>query len=454
MSRFPAKLIQNCAIPVLFALFLGLMMPGIGLSARLVDALQSHNVYLPLVKRHISYEESSGLLDPGFGVGGRVITDLNGANDTGTALALQGDGKLLVGGQIDGTYNVDVGVARYYPDGDLDPSFGTNGWVRTDLLGEDQAAAIAIQPDGKILLAGTAVSDFALVRYTVDGVLDSTFGVGGWVRTDLLDNDDQANALAIQSDGRIIVVGKALNSSGNYDFALVRYLANGDLDTSFGASGKVTTDLTTQQDIIRGIALQPDGKIIVVGPVKRSVLYYHDFAVARYNSDGILDTTFGTGGWVFTDFFVDHDFANAVVLQPDGRIVVAGAATKDGAYNFALARYTSTGLLDASFGTNGRVVTDFGPGHDDGYAITLQPDGKLIVASYADLGAGIDFIVVRYNPNGSLDAGFSEDGWVMTDFAAGDDLGLAVVLQPNGRIVVAGSAFNGVDTDFALVRYR
>lgn len=453
MPRLPGKLIKFCAISILFVLFLGLMMPGIGLSARFTNVLQLHNVYLPLVRRHISYAESQGILDASFGDGGRVISDLSGANESGAALALQGDGKLLVGGQIDGTYNVDVGVARYYPDGNLDLSFSIDGWVSTDLLGEDQAAAIAIQQDGKILLAGTAAYDFALVRYTADGALDSTFGVGGWVRTDLLGSDDQANALAIQPDGCIIVVGKALNSSGNYDFALVRYLANGDLDLSFGTSGKVTTDLTTQQDIIRGIALQPDGKIIAVGPVKRGGSY-HDFGVARYNSDGTLDTSFGTAGLVFTDFEQDHDFANAVVLQPDGRIVVAGAATKDDAYWFAIARYTPTGLLDASFGTNGRVMTFFGPGHDDGYAITLQPDGKLILASYADLDAAIDFIVVRYNPNGSLDAGFSEVGWVMTDFAGGDDFGLAVVLQPDGEIVVAGSAFTGLDFDFGMLRYR
>ena len=454
MSRLPGKMIQYCAICLLFTMFFGLMVPGVGLSARLADEAQLPNVYLPLVKRHVSYEESLGILDPSFGEGGRVVTDLNGTNDAGTAMAIQQDGKLLVGGEIEGDYSVDVGVARYYPDGNLDTSFGTDGWVSTDILGDDQAADIAIQQDGKILLAGTAFGDFILVRYNPDGVLDSTFGMGGWVRTDILGGDDKANALAIQSDGCIVVVGKAMNSSSNYDFALVRYLENGDLDLSFGANGKVTTDLTAQHDMARGIAIQPDGKIIVAGPVKRSV-FLHDFAVARYNSDGILDTTtFGTGGWVFTDFNVDHDFANALILQPDGRIVVAGAATFEESYYFAIARYTEYGVLDPSFDNDGRVVTDFGPGHDDGYAVTLQPDGKLIVASYADIGAGIDFVVVRYHPNGSLDMGFSEDGWVMTDFAGGEDIGLAVVLQPDGEIVVAGSAFNGLDFDFALVRYK
>lgn len=439
-------------VNLIICLIFGLLLSLVGTTIRPAYGEDLTIVYLPRITRYGPYVESTGILDPSFGDGGRVITDLNGTNDSGVAIALQRDGKLLVGGEIDGAYGRDVAVARYNSDGSLDTSFSDDGWVSTDLSGDEEAAAIAIQQDGKILLAGTTLGDFVLVRYNSDGSLDDTFGLNGWVRTDILGIDDNASAVAIQSDGRIVVAGFGMNGSF-YDFALVRYLENGDLDTSFGVDGKVTTDLTTQHDQARGIAIQPDGKIVVVGTAKH-IGYFHDFAVARYNSDGSLDTTFGTTGWVFTDFNLDHDFANAVLLQPDGRIVVAGAATIDDLYHFALARYTTVGLLDPSFDGDGRVTTNYGSGHDDGYAIIMQPDGKLIVASYANNGTNDDYAVVRYNPNGSLDTGFAEDGMVLTDLSGFDDKGLGVVLQQNGRIVVAGSAFNGVDMDFALVRYK
>jgi uncharacterized delta-60 repeat protein len=447
-------------IHLLLCLALGIFIPLVGLNSQSAMGGELVQDYLPLlVKRHVSFVESSGILDTSFDQDGLVLTDLSAGADFGTAMVLLPDGKLLVGGEVSGTYNVDVGVARYNPDGSLDTTFGTGGWVSTDLYGNDEAAAIAVQPDGKILLGCTAVFDFYLVRYNMDGNLDAAFGTGGWVRTDFLGSEDEAKAVAVQPDGRIIVAGYAMDSNYKYDFALVRYLADGSLDTSFGVGGKVTTDLTGDNDQARGIAIQPDGKIIVVGPAKHTG-YFHDFAVARYNSNGTLDASFGTNGWVFTHFGGAHDFAYAVALQTDGKIVVAGAAEiyvenlADYRYAFAVARYTSNGSLDTTFDGDGKVITDFSQEDDYGYAVALQPDGKVIVAGYANNGTNNDFTVVRYNPNGSLDPGFSGDGKVMTDIAGGDDKGLAVVLQMNGRIVLAGSAVNGTDADFALARYR
>jgi uncharacterized delta-60 repeat protein len=351
-----------------------------------------------------------------------------------------------------------MAVARYNLDGSLDATFGSEGWARTDLdEWNDSASDITLQPDGKILQSGTSRDDFALVRYNRDGSLDDTFGNQGWVRTDFLGFGDESKAVVVQPDGRILVAGyatkKTVNNTYDYDFALVRYLADGSLDTSFGEGGKVTTDLTGDQDRAQAVAFQPDGKIILVGPAKHSP-FLHDFAIVRYNTDGSLDASFGTGGHVFTDFEEGHDFAYAVALQSDGRIVVAGAATIDGQEDIALVRYTSSGLLDTSFSGDGRAILSFGVGDDDAYAVALQPNGKIIVAGYASNGSNDDFALVRYLANGSLDTGFGSGGSLVTDFVGSNDLGLAVALQLDGKIVVAGNASNGTDTDFALARYK
>ncbi len=244
------------------------------------------HVYLPMLTRYVEFVESQGALDPGFNGGGLVMTDLTDF-DEGLSLAIQRDGRLLVGGEvgIEDEYDIDMAVARYNLDGSLDTSFGVAGWARTDLDNwNDSASDITLQPDGKILQSGTSRDDFALVRYNRDGSLDHTFGNEGWVRTD-------------------------------FDFALVRYLADGSLDTSFSEDGKVTTDLTGDQDRAQALVIQPDGKIILVGPARRTG-YLHDFAVVRYNTDGSLDASFGTGGHVFTDFEGGHDFAYVRKISP------------------------------------------------------------------------------------------------------------------------------------------
>ena len=434
-------------------LTLGLTLDG------LAETAQSDQVYLPMLTRAMIYVERTGILDTRFGDGGLVLTDLTAGEDEGVAMAVQRDGKLLVGGEVgdEDSYDLDLAVARYNLDGSLDTTFDNDGWVRTDLDGwNDSASDVIVQPDGKILLSGASRGDFALVRYNSDGSLDDTFGVDGWVRTDCGSFEDETKAIAYQpEDGKIIVAGYALDGL-QYNFALVRYNPDGSLDTGFGVSGLVTTDLTGDQDQAQALVIQPDGKIVLAGSVKRAIPYYRDFGLVRYLPDGTIDPSFGINGRVITDFNGGRDFAYAITLQSDGMIVVAGTAQEgaDGDYEFALARYTSTGYLDTTFSGDGKVTADFNGGDDEAYAITLQPDGKVIAAGYAFNGLSLDFAVVRYLSNGSLDTNFSGDGLVMTDFVAWDDKGLAVVLQLDGKIVVAGNAFNGLNIDFALVRYK
>ena len=231
-------------------------------------------------------------------------------------------------------------------DGDLDLSFGSGGKVTTDFMeGSSAASDLALQSDGKFIAVGSvgqgSSRDFALARYNSDGSLDTSFGSGGTVTTHFFGSSDQALAVALQSDGKIIAVGQAVQSDGDDDFALARYNSDGSLDTSFGTGGKVTTDFFSQNDQAFAVALQSDGKIIAAGST------FLDFALARYNSDGSLDATFGSGGKVTTDFaFSDQAFA--VALQSDGKIIAAGFANQGrrDINDFALARYNSDGSLD------------------------------------------------------------------------------------------------------------
>src|SRR6266536_426685 len=322
--------------------------------------------------------------------------------------------------------------------GDLDPSFGSSGKVTTDFGGSDAASAVAIQTDGRIVAAGRSGSgDFALARYNVDGSLDPTFGSSGMVMTDF-GGSDAASAVAIQPDGRIVTAGR----SGSGDFALARYNADGSLDPSFGSGGKVTTDFGGF-DLALGVALQSDAKIVAAGQGGSSF----DFALARYNADGSLDTSFGSGGIVTTDFGFGSGFGGALAIQSDGKIVAAGRAGSD----FVVARYNGDCSPDASFGSGGIVTTDFGGLlFDAAFAVALQSNGKIVVAGSA-LGTSADFALARYTTDGNLDASFGSGGKVTTDFG-GFDVASGVALQADGKIIAAGQGGSG--SDFALARYQ
>jgi uncharacterized delta-60 repeat protein len=323
--------------------------------------------------------------------------------------------------------------------GALDPSFGSGGEVTTDFGGSDSAQAVAIQSDGKIVAAGLSGSgDFALVRYNPDGSPDSSFGNGGTLTTDF-GGFDAASALAIEPDGRIVAAGR----SGSGDFALARYNPDGSLDPSFGSGGKLTTDFGGF-DAAFGVALQSDGKIVAAGQGGSSF----DFALARYNPDGSLDASFGTGGKLTTDFAA-FEAATAVAIQPDGKIVTTGSTSSG---DFALVRYNVDGSLDASFG-GGIVATNFGFSSAFGGALAIQTDGKIVAAGRA----GTDFLLARYTAGGSLDASFGSGGIVTTDFGGAIfDAAFGVALQSNGKLVAAGSAIGafGSSADFAVARYN
>jgi uncharacterized delta-60 repeat protein len=396
-----------------------------------------------------------GDLDTSFDTDGKVTTAIGAGNDFAYSIALQGDGKILVAGYSYNGSNNDFAVVRYNANGSPDTSFGTDGKVTTAIgASSDTATSIALQSDGKIVVAGYSFIvgnyDFAVVRYNANGSLDTSFGTDGKVTTAIGAGNDFAYSMALQSDGKIVVAGYSF-IVGNYDFAVVRYNANGSLDTSFDTDGKVTTAIGAGNDFAYSIALQGDGKILVAGTSDNGS--NSGFAVVRYNTDGSLDTSFDTDGKVTTAIGGIGDVADSIDLQSDGKIVVAGTSDNGSSYDFAVVRYNTNGSLDTSFDTDGKVTTAIGGIGDVAYSIDLQSDGKIVVAGGSYNGSNYDFAVVRYNTNGSLDTSFSGDGKVTTAIGAGSDTATSIALQSDGKIVVAGGSYNGSNDDFALVRY-
>ena len=413
-----------------------------------------------------------------FGTGGKVTTDIgSSSNDDAYGVAVQSDGKIVVAGESNASGSRTFALARYNADGSLDTSFGSNGRVTTLFGTVSIGLAMALQPDDKILVGGAgrvtsqAGVDFVLARYNANGSLDNSFDGDGKVNTDIgSGSTDYIWALAVQSDGKIVAAGYSA-TGGDDDFALARYNADGSLDDSFDGDGKVTTPIGAGRDRAFDVALQSDGKIVAAGQ-SRNASGNDDFALARYNADGSLDTTtFSNDGKVTTDLASNnHEIINAVALQPDGKIVAAGRGSNGSTHDFVLARYNADGSLDNSFDSDGKKATDFAGNDDEVFAMALQSDGKIVVAGRSDIGpANEDFALARYNADGSLDASFGSDGKVTTSISAarndhgerGDDRARGLALLSDGRIVVAGHSREvsadpggtGPD-DFALVRYN
>jgi uncharacterized delta-60 repeat protein len=417
---------------------------------------------------------AAGDLDPSFSGDGKAntpfFTDAN-ASAAAYAVALQADGKIVVAGSASpyqgggGGVTSDFALARYHPNGSLDTSFSGDGKLTTNVFGgQDYAYAVAVQTDGKILAAGAAnvnaasfFNRFTLVRYNSNGSIDTSFGSAGIVSTDFFGNNSEATAIALQTDGKIVVAGVASDGVAN-QFALVRYLTNGSLDTSFGVGGKVTTSFFGFDDSASAVRVQADGKIVVAGQAYPGGANTQ-FALARYTSSGSLDPTFGTGGKVTTDFFGGNDAADALILQTDGKIVAAGMAYPlgTGIDHYAAARYNTDGSLDTSFGNAGKTSVEFTSAYARRLAAVGQADGKIVLAGWGvDSASGFDhFQLLRLNVNGSLDTSFSGDGKQTTTFFGSQNQAFALAVQGDGKLIAAGSAYNlsGFYSEFALARY-
>ncbi len=339
--------------------------------------------------------------------------------------------------------------------GDFDASFGFNGYAITPFnQGPSGAYAIAFwETGGKIVVAGAVETtwhgeDVAIARYHLDGTLDTGFGNGGRVTTTISDQDDRAHDLAVTANGEIIVGGYTQQNGG--DFFLAKYAYDGSLKTDFGSGGIVRTDFSGGYDVLRGLALQPDGKIVAAGQAEVSPSCPY-FALARYQSDGSLDTSFSGDGKLTTQVSAGAcGFAYDVALQSDGKIVAGGGVQAVTGLNFALARYQSNGNLDMSFSGDGKVTTSFSAYEDYIQEIAIQSDGKIVAAGIGSYNSY--FALARYQTNGSLDTGFSGDGKVTTTIGSAN-YAYSLALQDNGKILVGGSVVEGTQEDLVLFRY-
>ncbi len=437
---------------LIVCLLLVLSLAPIGLADPSLDDLEIVNI--PLLLKYLTFGESRGVLDPSFDGDGWATLNFGSPFQWIYGIALQPDGKIVVAGSAVGDAYPECAMARYNPDGSLDPSFDDDGMLVTDISGDTNSFKdIALQADGKIVAVGWASNgvsnDFALVRYNPDGSLDTSFSGDGIQATDFASSNDAANGVALQPDGKIVVAG----SGGSSDIAVARYNPDGSLDSTFDGDGKL---LTSVGGIDRGndVALQPDGKIVVAGYT------YADFAVIRYNADGSLDSTFDSDGKLVTDFQGNYDEGYALFLQPDGKIVVSGSANNGTNDDFALARYNPDGSLDTSFDGDGKLMTDLSGNNDIAYAVVRQENGKIVVSGAAHNGTDTDFALARYNLDGSLDSTFGAAGKLVTDFTAEDDNGdsaNALALQKDGRITAAGSIGSpvpDVSFDFVVAWYK
>jgi uncharacterized delta-60 repeat protein len=389
---------------------------------------------------------ADGDLDPTFGDAGKVKTTYPGGA-AANAVAVQPDGGIVIAGCVDDTF----AVARYLPGGTLDPDFGVDGLVTTPIgVPDDAANAVSLLPDGRIVVAGTDDGErFAVLRYLADGTLDPSFGGHGIVRTPRAAHFRGGEDLAIQPNGTIVVVGTAGESRVKTAFAVARFRPNGTEDRSFGGDGRVVTPFASGQ--ARAVALQPDGRIVVAG--------YNSFglALARYLPNGALDRTFGgdgkVGHWAPSSP-PSAMYALAVAIQPDGRILAAGG------YDFFLmgiARFLPHGRLDPSFGGDGVVRTDVKGAEQALNALALQPDGRILAAGsswpHESITEGVPrFVVIRYLRDGSLDPSWGGDGKVVT-FFPGRAYAAGAALQPDGKLVVVGEIGLYGGEGFALARY-
>lgn len=441
---------------------------------------------------------TAGLLDTSFGGDGFVQTAIGSANDNATAVAVQADGKAVVGGgtvQPDGT--TAFAVTRYNVDGSLDSSFGTGGKVVVSFGGShnDQLYAIAIQPDGKLVAAGNDTLggsspqyNVAITRLNANGSLDTTFGdklrnaSTGKVLTPINPgNGAFAASIAFQSDGKIVVGGSARSTStSSGDFAVYRYTTAGKLDTTFNSSGRRLTDFNGQGDQVYSVKIQPDGKIIAVGSASTPVPpTFADTALARYNSNGTLDTSFGVGGKETFDLSGGgvHDYAEALGIQPlpggSFRLVTTGYAEIVDSSNpngrrpiLTVAGLTPSGNLDPTFANGGIAKTEapIAPASGNGQvrywwgnSLAIQADGKIVVGAegrttnFTDL---VGFGMERYTPDGAVDPTFAGNGASFIDElnAAPINSGSwnSLALDTSGQIYVAGQINTNPSTSTGL----
>ena len=392
--------------------------------------------------------QQAGSPDNTFGTNGFTNYGIHSSTDIAWDLALQPDGKIIQVGQTYNFISTEYGVARLLANGAPDPTFGTNGRVSLPVEGtsNDYCRAVALLPDGKILIGGqynlNADDDWALMRLTPAGALDNSFGTGGVQKIRVSDKNDDLLDLLVQPDGKILCAGLSDNTA-----IIMRLNANGTPDNSFGSSGKVT--LTASSSIAAyALILLNDGTILVGGERDNQM-----FAV-RLSASGVLDNSFGTGGFGGADIVGGIERGRAMSLLADGKILLGGSRRLSSAtgFDFAVMRLNANGALDNSFGQQGLATVDFNNNNDEGFGMAVQPDGKILLGGSSQ-AANSDWALGRLNADGSLDDSFGTNGRVVKDFGSNEDIIYKLLLQPDLRLLASGYV-QTPGYDFALARYQ
>ena len=354
-------------------------------------------------------------------------------------------------------------VSTFAADGDLDATFGTNGIATYDFDGtpsntdNDQSRDVAVQTDGKIVMVGYAYltasnTALAIMRFNADGTLDTTFGNNGRVLNDYAAGSEQFGGVVIQPDGKIVAVGTVDSRKTRI---IIRYNSNGTVDTTFAANGVFTAPLAFGNNNVTvdtpRVLLQPDGKILAMGTHKLDS-GADIFGVRRLNSDGTSDTSFGIDGLAtarFTPFAPNlGDRPSEFALQADGKIVAAGFANAE---DVAVARWNADGSLDNTFGTGGKVQISFGSADATAWTITIQPDGKVLIGGRVLINDS-DVLLVRLNTNGTLDTTFDNDGYASANFGAFDHA--YKIFVRNNKIITVGVSIQSPNSDFLIARFN
>jgi len=413
-----------------------------------------------------------GTIDTTFNGTGQVVTHITGAANLANAAALQPDGKIVLGGICQTGGFTNLCAVRYNIDGSLDTSFGGTGKIVSIVAASDNVTSVAVQRDGKLLFAGSCQRSvgigFCARRFNADGSPDTAYGDGvtGTALTMMGSSSSTAGAIVLQPDNKLVLAGSCFGGP-NQDFCALRLNTDGSPDASFGTGGKAITAISTQglgTDSVRAVALQPDGKVVLAGQCSGGQTQsLNDLCALRYNANGALDLTFNGTGWLKVHLG-NATFASGavgVVVQPDGKLVLFGSC--DQPTSFCTLRLNANGTPDLGFSGTGTVIIRPIDANVSAKALAAQPDNKLLLAGkcptpFITCPQGIcstfDMCVLRVHTDGTRDNTFNGNGLVSTTIGvgAGADVN-AILLQPDGKIVLAGNCANATDADFCAVRY-
>lgn len=403
-----------------------------------------------------------GSLDLTFNNNGIATTPIGSSNALAgpSALSVQSDGKIIVGGGSFQNGYTGFTIVRYLTNGSLDSTFGNNGVVFTQIGMSSGITSIALQNDGKIIVAGntklnSSTFNFTAIRYDTNGIPDATFGNGGVAMIDV-ENSSNCYNIALKQNGKIVLSGYS-NFNFNTGISLVQLNADGTLDTNFGTGGVSIHHFAESPDIEAwAMALDANEKIVTTGIIYDTILQRNKISIARFNTNGSMDMGFGINGITKTSLNNNTDDAgNAVAIQSDGKILIAANSLCDA----VILRYNSNGLPDSSFGAAGIIVTNFETSEcASPYGIIIQSDGKIIAAGVSGINAlngNGNFGLIRFNSNGTIDNTFGINGKVATDLSNGNnDVAFSVKQHSDGKLIVSGISMNNNYYNFAVSRYN